>query len=73
MKVEIEFVRDIVGHDLDTIKQMYKDWSGTQHYPGTRQVCAECGEPTGNCEEDSIYNNNDEPICAESDKKLSPQ
>lgn len=26
MKVEIEFVSDIVGHDIDTIKQMYKDW-----------------------------------------------
>jgi hypothetical protein len=25
------------------------------HYPGTRQLCALCDEPTGNCEEDSIY------------------
>ena len=30
MKVEIEFVRDIVGHDIATIQQMYEDWSGTQ-------------------------------------------
>lgn len=27
MKVEIEFVRDIVGHDLETIQQMYNDWN----------------------------------------------
>lgn len=26
-----------------------------QHYPGTRQLCCECDEPTGRCEEDSIY------------------
>ena len=27
MKVEIEFVRDIVGYDLETIQQMYNDWN----------------------------------------------
>jgi len=26
----------------------------SSHYPGTRQLCAECEEPTGRCEEDSI-------------------
>lgn len=26
MKVEIEFVRDIVGHNVATMKQMYSDW-----------------------------------------------
>lgn len=26
MKVEIEFVADIVGHNIETIKQMYNDW-----------------------------------------------
>lgn len=29
MKVEIEFVRDIVGHDLNTIRQMYNDWNNS--------------------------------------------
>ena len=24
-------------------------------YPGTRQLCVRCGEPTGRCEEDSLY------------------
>jgi hypothetical protein len=26
-----------------------------REYPGTRQLCCVCGEPTGLCEEDSIY------------------
>jgi len=29
MKVEIEFVKDVVGHDLDTIQQMYNDWNNS--------------------------------------------
>jgi hypothetical protein len=27
MKVEIEFVRDLIGHDIATIEQMYGDWT----------------------------------------------
>lgn len=45
---------------------MYQDeheqWNAC-HYPGTRQLCAECDQPTGRCEDDSIYNADDEPIC----------
>lgn len=26
-----------------------------KHFPGTRQLCEICGEPTGKCEEDSLY------------------
>lgn len=34
------------------------------HYPGTRQLCSLCEEPTGRCEEDSLFLfNTDEPIC----------
>lgn len=33
-------------------------------YPGTRQLCSLCGEPTGRCEEDSMYLfNTEDPIC----------
>jgi len=35
------------------------------HYPGTRQLCCECEEPTGRCEEDSIYINEIGPMCEE--------
>ena len=35
-----------------------------QNYPGTRQLCIKCEEPTGRCEDDSIYvNNGDGPLC----------
>lgn len=31
----------------------HEAWNAS-HYPGTRQLCFECGEPTGRCEEDEI-------------------
>ena len=34
------------------------------HYPGTRQLCVTCGEPTGRCEEDAMYQNDIGPLCA---------
>lgn len=37
-----------------------------REYPGTRQLCSECDEPTGRCEEDAIYaDDNGEigPLC----------
>ena len=40
----------------------HEDWNA-KHFPGTRQLCAECDEPTGRCEEDSMYNTNNEPVC----------
>ena len=34
------------------------------HYPGTRQLCVECDEPTGRCEDDSIYTDDGiGPLC----------
>ena len=32
-------------------------------WPGTRQLCCECGEPTGRCEEDALYLDNLGPLC----------
>ncbi len=38
-----------------------------REYPGTRQLCVACGEPTGRCEEDSVYLDDHEkslgPLC----------
>lgn len=31
----------------------HEAWN-TRNYPGTRQLCCECEEPTGRCEEDSL-------------------
>ncbi len=34
------------------------------NYPGTRQLCSECDEPTGRCEEDTISHPiTEQPIC----------
>lgn len=35
-----------------------------EHYPGTRQLCDVCDQPTGRCEDDSIYLDSGEgPLC----------
>ncbi len=36
-----------------------------KNYPGTRQLCKECGDPTGRCEDDSIYKDDIGPLCEE--------
>lgn len=41
----------------------HKEWNA-KHYPGTRQLCIECGSPTRRCEDDTIYLNNEiGPLC----------
>lgn len=34
-----------------------------QHYPGTRQLCCDCDEPTGRCTEDEMYVGDHGPLC----------
>lgn len=36
-----------------------------REYPGTRQLCALCDAPTGRCEEDSIFLDDEGPVCEE--------
>lgn len=33
------------------------------NYPGTRQLCSVCNEPTGRCEEDELLSEDGEPLC----------
>ena len=43
----------------------HDEWNAN-NYPGTLQLCSECDEPTGRCEEDSIYLGEDGeigPLC----------
>lgn len=43
----------------------HEKWNAS-NYPGTRQLCTECEEPTGRCEEDSLYADQDNalgPLC----------
>ena len=45
-------------------------WNAS-NYPGTLQICCECGEPTGFCEDDGIWNEEGEPLCGECAKKCN--
>lgn len=41
----------------------HNEWNAT-NFPGTRQLCEECGEITERCEEDSLILDNDYgPLC----------
>lgn len=51
------------GDKRYAIHQDVHDWWNATHYPGTRQLCSICGEPTGLCEDDMIYPEDGEPIC----------
>ena len=42
----------------------HEAWNA-QHYPGTRQLCSECGQPTGRCEDDELCVGDDGPFCEE--------
>ncbi len=40
----------------------HEQWNDA-NYPGTRQLCANCEEPTERCEDDAIWNEEGEPLC----------
>ena len=46
----------------------HEQWNAS-NYPGTRQLCTRCEAPTGRCEEDMLYADDDEygefPLCEE--------
>lgn len=39
----------------------HEKWN-SHNYPGTRQLCYLCDEPTGRCEDDSLYMNEDDDL-----------
>jgi len=49
-----------------TMSQSDHEAWNANHYPGTLQLCVECEEPTGRCEDDSLYADDDGdigPLC----------
>lgn len=53
-------------------QSQHESWNDA-NYPGTRQLCECCDEPTGRCEEDSMYANDEGPLCEECyDLKVTP-
>lgn len=45
-------------------QSQHEDWNAS-NYPGTRQLCSICDEPTGRCEEDTIWSKDERAICEE--------
>lgn len=54
------------GHRHAMSQSAHESWNA-QHYPGTRQLCSNCEQPTGRCEDDSLYDDTDVdreyPLC----------
>jgi len=47
----------------------HEKWNA-KNYPGTRQLCTKCDEPTGRCEEDALLDEETgEPLCEDCWKK----
>jgi hypothetical protein len=43
----------------------HESWN-SNHYPGTRQLCIKCEQPTGRCEEDALnLDDGTGPLCEE--------
>lgn len=40
------------------------------NYPGTRQICISCDSPTGLCEEDGLFSDENGPFCEECYEKI---
>lgn len=46
------------------MRQSEHDAWNAHNYPGTRQLCEWCGQPTGRCEDDSLYSADENgPLC----------
>ena len=61
---EGEGVNEWPGGKRHAMSQTDHEKWNTLHYPGTRQLCAICDEPTGRCEDDTLsVDNIDGPLC----------
>lgn len=55
------------GYRHAMTQDAHERWNAS-NYPGTRQMCSECDHPTGRCEDDSLYADDDHevgPLCVE--------
>ncbi len=42
----------------------HRQWNASE-FPGTRQICSQCGEPTGRCEDDQLLDDFGQALCPE--------
>ena len=47
-------------HAMD--QSEHERWNAS-NYPGTRQLCFVCEEPTERCEDDTMWSKDGEPLC----------
>jgi len=40
----------------------HESWNANK-YPGTLEICINCDEPTGRCEEDNVVDDDGNPYC----------
>jgi len=45
-----------------THQNEHEEWN-TKHYPGTLPLCSYCDQPTDRCEDNTIWSEDDEPLC----------
>jgi hypothetical protein len=55
------------------MSQSDHDKWNAKNYPGTRQLCSECGAPTGRCEDDSLFRSDIGPLCEDCWKELAEE
>lgn len=60
------------GHPHAMTQSEHFAWNA-MNYPGTRQLCSVCDEPTGHTEEDSHWNSDGKPLCDECAKLAEPK
>ena len=61
------------GHRHAMSQTEHESWNAN-NYPGTRQLCEHCGYPTGRCEDDSLYADEDHidgPLCLNCYRKIN--
>ena len=60
------------GTKMALYQSEHEEWNA-KRFPGTRQFCVECDTPTGRCEDDSLYADDDGevgPLCEECYDKM---
>jgi hypothetical protein len=50
------------GHRHAMDQDEHEKWNAS-HYPGTKEICCQCDEPTGFCEEDGYKDENGAAYC----------
>jgi hypothetical protein len=62
-KLELDMNNTWPGGYRHAMSQSEHERWNSSNYPGTLQICSVCGEATERCEEDTIWSDDDQPLC----------